>query len=86
MKDFFAEAADICVGFAAKLLLVASGLFGCQVRRPLFKAKMSPVQISKPIMSVESAEVEAAQVGRSMKIIKMGKMMKMVDAKIRGAV
>jgi len=35
MKDFFAEAADICVGFAAKLLLVASGLFGCQVRRPL---------------------------------------------------
>ena len=56
------------------------------MRRPLFKAKMSPVQISKPIMSVESAEVEAAQVGRSMKIIKMGKMMKMGDAKIRGAV
>lgn len=35
--------------------------FFAEVRRPLFKAKMSPVQISKPIMSVESAEVEAAQ-------------------------
>ena len=35
--------------------------FFAEVRRPIFKANMSPVQISKPIMSVESAEVEAAQ-------------------------
>ena len=68
MKDFFAEA-EICVGFAAQL--VARGRPGSpgslrQVRRPLFKAKMPPVQISKPIMNVESAEVEAAQAGRSM--------------------
>ncbi|CAK9006838.1 unnamed protein product [Durusdinium trenchii] len=32
-----------------------------EVRRPMFRACMSPIQISKPIMSVESAEVEAAQ-------------------------
>lgn len=35
--------------------------FFAEVRRPIFKANMSPVQISKHIMSVESAEVEAAQ-------------------------
>ncbi|CAE7239280.1 atpD [Symbiodinium pilosum] len=35
--------------------------FFAQASRPCFKATMSPVQISKPVMSVESAEVEAAQ-------------------------
>ena len=35
--------------------------FFAEVRRPIFTANMSPVQISKHIMSVESAEVEAAQ-------------------------
>eukprot|EP00931_Biecheleriopsis_adriatica_P003534 TRINITY_DN105335_c0_g1_i1.p1 TRINITY_DN105335_c0_g1~~TRINITY_DN105335_c0_g1_i1.p1 ORF type:complete len:1024 (+),score=169.26 TRINITY_DN105335_c0_g1_i1:42-3113(+) len=31
------------------------------VGKPLFRANMSPIRISKPLMSVESAEVEAAQ-------------------------
>ena len=64
MKDFFAEAEDIYAGLC-KAAACESSFGKCQVRRPLFKANMSPVQISKPILSVESAEVEAAQVGRS---------------------
>ncbi|OLP84553.1 Ribosomal large subunit pseudouridine synthase B [Symbiodinium microadriaticum] len=35
--------------------------FFSQASRPFFKATQSPVQISKPILSVESAEVEASQ-------------------------
>lgn len=43
------------------MILENTILPACQVRRPIFKANMSPVQISKHVMSVESAEVEAAQ-------------------------
>jgi len=35
--------------------------FFSQASRPFFKATQSPIQISKPILSVESAEVEASQ-------------------------